>query len=260
MARSNTNPVWNVALYEASHSYVWKFGEDLLTVLNPQPGERIVDLGCGSGQLTERIAAAGAIVTGIDYSPDMIAQARINYPAARYPNLDFRLAEATTFSVDSAADAVFSNAALHWVKDQNAAIAAIGRALRPGGRFVAELGGKGNIGTIMESLGAILGGAEAAEEKSPWHFPSISQYATLLEGNGFTLVSAVLFDRPTPVEGAAGMEDWLEMFGGVFFAEMAAPEKDQRRKAVAEHLKPKLYQDSKWVLDYRRLRVVARKN
>ncbi len=251
---------WDVARYEASHSYVWKFGEDLLTVLAPLPGERIIDVGCGSGQLTERIAASGAIVTGIDHSPDMIAQARINYPAARHPKLDFRLAEATGFSVTTAADAVFSNAALHWVKDQESAIRTIGLALKPGGRFVAELGGKGNIGAIMESLGVILGGSAAAEEKSPWNFPSISQYAALLEANGFTLDSAVLFDRPTPVEGAAGMEDWLEMFGGVFFADMDAPEKTVRRKAVADHLKPRLYRNSKWVLDYRRLRVVARKN
>src|SRR5882724_9484680 len=173
---------WDVARYEAGHSYVWKFGEDLLTVLNPQAGERIIDLGCGSGQLTEQIAASGAKVIGIDHSPEMVAQARINYPAARYPNLEFRLADAMSFDVAVAVDAVFSNAALHWVKDQAAAIAAIARALRPGGRFVAELGGRGNIGAIMESLGAILGGAE---ERSPWNFPSISEYATLLEANGF---------------------------------------------------------------------------
>ncbi len=252
------NPQWDVARYEASHSYVWKFGEDLLTVLAPQAGDRIVDLGCGSGQLTEKIAASGAHAIGIDYSPDMIAQARINYPAARYTNLEFRLADATSFMLDPSADAVFSNAALHWVKDQSAAIAAIARALKPGGRFIAELGGRGNIGAIMESLGTILGGA--AEEKSPWNFPSICEYARLLESNGFVLRSAMLFDRPTPVDGAAGMEDWLEMFGGVFFSGMAAAEKDERRKAVADHLKPRLYRDEKWVLDYRRLRVVAHKH
>lgn len=247
---------WDVGRYEASHSYVWKFGEDLLSELRAQPGELIIDAGCGSGQLTAKIAESGARVVGIDHSPDMIAQARINYPGARHPNLEFRLAEVTSFTVDQPADAVFSNAALHWVKDQAAAISAIARALKPGGRFVAELGGRGNIGTIMESLGAILG--EVAEQ-SPWNFPSIKEYASLLEANGFVLQSAVLFDRPTPVEGPAGMEDWLQMFGGVFFAGMPESEQRDRRHAIAEHLKPRLYRDSKWVLDYRRLRVVARK-
>ncbi|MEO8025730.1 MAG: methyltransferase domain-containing protein [Bryobacteraceae bacterium] len=249
-----SKPRWDVERYEASHSYVWKFGEDLLSVLAAQPGERIIDLGCGSGQLSAKIAESGAHVIGIDYSTDMVAQARINYPSSKHPHLEFRLADATSFAVDPPADALFSNAALHWVKDQPAAIAAISRAIKPGGRFVAELGGRGNIGAIMESLGAILGGAE---EKSPWHFPSISEYAALLEANGFLLRSAVLFDRPTPVEGTAGLDDWLQMFGGVFFQGMPEPEKDSRRRAVADHVRPRLYRDDKWILDYRRLRVVA---
>lgn len=240
---------WDVERYEAGHSYVWKMGESVIADLAPRAGEIIVDLGCGAGPLAAKIAEAGARVIGIDKSPEMIAQARINYP-----RIEFQLADACSFRVDPPADAVFSNAALHWVKDQDAALRSVARALKPGGRFVAELGGHGNISAVLGSLEAVLGGVA---EKSPWYFPGIAEYAGLLERNGLEPVRLILFDRPTPVED--GMEDWLAMFAGVFFSGMANAEAVQRRAEVSNRLRPSLYRDGQWVLDYRRLRVIARR-
>src|SRR5205823_173655 len=133
---------------------------------------------------------------GIDSSPEMIGQARQNYP-----KLEFRLADARSFRWPERFDAVFSNAALHWVQPANDAVATVREALQRGGRFIAEFGGKGNISSIIEAAGF-----------NPWYFPSIGEYATLLEQNGLTTTSAALFDRPTPVQGEAGLREWLDMF------------------------------------------------
>lgn len=238
---------WDADRYESHHSYVWSLGADLLAALAPKAGERILDLGCGTGQLTHQIAERGATVIGIDSAPAMIDQARANFP-----ELDFRLADATGFTVEEPVDAVFSNAALHWVRDQDAALTSVERALKPGGRFVAELGGKGNIRSIMEALAAVLGTVE-----NPWYFPSVGEYATLLERHGFHVSQASLFDRPTPLQGESILEDWMAMFAGMFFAGVPEPERAEAQRRVAESLRARLFRDGQWVLDYRRLRVLA---
>ena len=137
---SSKPDTWNSELYQSSHSFVWQYGRDLLVLLNAKPGERILDVGCGTGQLTAEITQFGAEVVGIDYSPDMIATSRKNFPHVR-----FEVADATALTFDSEFDVVVSNAALHWVRDQPAAIASIARALKPGGRLVLEMGGRGNL-------------------------------------------------------------------------------------------------------------------
>lgn len=134
---------WNAALYEDKHAFVWQYGEDLLQLLNPKQQERILDLGCGTGQLTEKIATFGAVVMGIDNAPAMISKAKQNYP-----HLQFDVADARNFQVEQPLDAVFSNAALHWIKEPDAVIRSVHQALKPGGRFVAEFGGKGNVQAI----------------------------------------------------------------------------------------------------------------
>jgi len=241
---------WDVERYEGGHSYVWQFGASLVEVLAPLAGERILDAGCGTGHLTAEIAKSGADVVGVDNSPEMLGQARQNYPA-----LQFVLGDLTNLNFSERFDAVFSNAALHWVKDPEAAVASFARALRPGGRFVAEFGGKGNISTIVEALRAVLG--KEADERSPWMFLSISEYATLLERYGLEVRQANLFDRPTPVEGEHGMEDWLQMFGGSFFRDMSPTLAKEKISEIAGRLRPTCYRDGVWTLDYRRLRVVA---
>jgi len=243
----SSEAAWDPRRYQSGHSYVWKHGEGLVELLTPQPGERIVDLGCGSGQLTARIAGSGAIVTGIDRSPEMIAQARANFPA-----IEFHVADAAAFDVESPVDAVFSNAALHWVKDARAAIACVWRALKPGGRFVLEMGGHGNTGRLLDVVREVAGPVE-----SPWYFPSVGEYSTLLEAQGFEIRFATLFDRPTELDGENGLEDWLVMFGAALFAGMDESQAQGARRAVADRMRATNYRDGHWILDYRRLRVHA---
>jgi trans-aconitate methyltransferase len=229
---------------------VWQFGGSLIELLQPRAGERILDLGCGTGQLTAEIARSGAEVTGLDYSSDMLEQARRNFPA-----IPFVLGDATTFSLAEPFDAVFSNAALHWVRDHDATVEAITRALRPSGRFVAEFGGQGNIRSVLAALRLALG--PAADQRNPWNYPSDAEFATLLERHGFEVRQSGLFDRPTPIDGENGIEDWLEMFCGSFFNHLPPEPRREKFRDVIARLRPTQYQDGVWTLDYRRLRVVA---
>ncbi|MEG3989449.1 methyltransferase domain-containing protein [Microcoleus sp. S28C3] len=249
---------WNTSLYEQQHAFVWQYGESLLKLLDPQAGERILDLGCGTGQLTEKIAQSGASVQGIDSSLSMISTAKVNYP-----HINFAAADARNFQVEYPLDAVFSNAVLHWIKQPDAVINCVEKALKPGGRFVAEFGGKGNVGAIVRALLSVLSeiGYQEPEALNPWYFPSIGEYAVLLEKQGFDVGYAVLFDRPTPLEGgSAGMVNWIEMFAGGFLSGLSDGVRSQVIKAVEERLRSALYRDGNWIADYRRIRVVAVKN
>ncbi len=240
---------WDAKQYQQRHAYVFQYGKAVLDLLAPQKGERILDLGCGSGQLTAAIAESGASVIGLDSSPEMLAEARANYPA-----IEFRLGDARNFVLESPVNAVFSNAVLHWVKNASAAAVCVARALKPGGRFVAEFGGHGNIQPIVDALREILGPVE-----TPWYYPSIGEYATVLEQNGLEPREAWLIDRPTPVEGEDGLEDWLAVFARDFVAHMDPPRRKEVFLAVADKLRPTNYKDGVWTVDYRRLRVVASK-
>ncbi|BAZ15052.1 type 11 methyltransferase [Calothrix sp. NIES-4071] len=242
---SNT---WDTNLYEGKHAFVWKYGEDLLKLLSPQPGEKILDVGCGTGQLAAKIAANGAIVTGIDADAAMVEKAKLNYP-----NLEFVVADARSFQFNTSFDAVFSNATLHWIPESEAVINSIHGALKPGGRFVAAFGGKGDVKLITHAL------YQALEQKSPeslsWYFPSIGEYTSLLEKQGFDVNYAVLFDLPTPLpDGEAGLRNWLTMFATRFFANST---RQEVIKTVEEQLKPILYKNGTWTVDYRHLRIVA---
>src|SRR2546423_311364 len=145
--QASTEKQWDASRYDDGCSFVWKHGASVIELLAPEAGERILDLGCGTGHLTAQIAARGAAVVGIDRSPEMIATARRDYPRLR-----FEVADAESFRFAEPFDAVFSNAAIHWMKDQQAVAAAVWQALKPGGRFVAEFGGKGNIRSIESAL------------------------------------------------------------------------------------------------------------
>ncbi len=195
-------------------------------------------------------------MVGLDASPEMIGQARQNYP-----RLKFVLADAAAVQFTSQFDAVFSNAALHWMLEAEQVAAAIARALKPGGRLVAELGGKGNIGQIEAALHSVLPrycGGQPLPVKT--YFPSVSEYAALLERTGLEVQRAELFDRPTPLSGEDGMRDWLKQFSWYNFEIVAPGMRDRALDEVVEALRPSLYREGSWSADYRRLRVIATKD
>jgi SAM-dependent methyltransferase len=243
---------WDASLYESDHAFVWKYGADLLPLLNPQPGERILDLGCGTGRLTAEIAATGAETLGIDSSLDMIGQARQNYP-----KLKFQLADARTFTTAEPFDAIFSNAALHWIREARAAVQTIYRALKPGGRLVAEFGGKGNNAKVIEALKE----AGASDPLLTFYFPAIGEYAGILESEGFEVRFATLFDRPTELEDPVrGLEQWLLMFQQKALAAIPPQAREKAFRQIEDQVRPELFYEGKWHIDYRRIRVVAAKN
>ena len=248
---------WDPELYQSAHAFVWQRAADLVDLLDPKPGERVLDLGSGTGQLAAVIAQRGAQVLGIDRSPEMIEQARRNAPGLR-----FEVDDATTFTVDAPFDAVFSNATLHWVKPPEAAVARVWAALRPGGRFVAEFGGRRNVERIAAAVRHAL--AEVAgvqfDRVNPWYFPSVAEYATVLEAQGFEVTFMALFERPTPMEaGGEGLRNWVRMFGASLLPHVDSTRHDAFLAAVEDHARPTLFRDGTWTADYVRLRVAARR-
>ncbi len=246
--------IWNPNLYQNNHDFVWQYGESLLELLQPQPGERILDLGCGTGQLTAKIAEAGAAVVGMDADNAMIAEARRNYPT-----LQFLVGDARNFLVEQPYKAIFSNAALHWVQPPEMAIASMFQALQSEGRLVAEFGGKGNVQKITEALFSTLE-QKGYRGENPWYFPSIGEYTTLLEQQGWIVTYAGLFDRPTVLKsGVAGLSNWLKMFGKGIFTSLTPAQREAVIQSVEAQVRSSLWQEDHWIADYRRLRIIAYK-
>lgn len=243
---------WSASAYAANAHFVAALGQPVLDLLQPHPGERILDLGCGDGILTERLVALGAKVVGIDNSPDMIA-------AARRRGIDARTMDARSLTFENEFDAVFSNAVLHWVRDDpDAPIAGAFRALVPGGRFVGELGGHGCVGAITVALMVALErrGVSDAPSWIPWYFPTVDEYKTRLQRAGFVAQSVELIPRPTPLP--TGMRGWLETFANPFCGILAQTERDRFLDEVTALLKPVLCDSQgRWTADYMRLRFAA---
>lgn len=242
---------WNPTAYAEVGAFVPALGAGVLDWLDPQPGERILDLGCGDGQLTAKIASSGAEVAGVDASPAMVE-------SARRRGIDARLGNAESLPFHAEFDAVFSNAALHWVRDQDAMMAGVHRALKPGGRFVAEMGGHGNIAAIRVALIAVLEKyGFSGREDGVNYYPTPQVYAARLAAHGFSVEQIQLIPRPTPLP--AGMAAWLVTFRrGVL---ESIPE--EHREAVIQDtvalLEPVLRDEQgDWTGDYIRLRFLAR--
>jgi trans-aconitate methyltransferase len=251
-----TGQTWNTEAYATNGRFVANLASDVVTLLAPQPGEHILDLGCGDGALTEQIAATGATVTGVDNSPNMLA-------AARQRNLRVEQHDATALPYDHQFDAVFSNAALHWItgiSGQQAMLAGVHRALRPGGRFVAEMGGQGNIAAIRTALQATLAPFHIdAEAAAASFYPAPAIYRRLLEAAGFTIQSIDLVPRPTPLPN--GMESWLNTFRNGVLDQLDPADRATAVTNTIALLKPVLCDaDGNWTADYVRLRFHATAN
>jgi len=242
---------WDPGRYQETAGFVAVLGEPLLELLAPKPGERILDLGCGDGALTERIAAIASVVA-VDASADQIE-------AARARGLDARVADGTRLGFEGEFDAVFSNAALHWMRDPDAVIAGVWCALKPGGRFVAECGGAGNVQKILEALVSALDRRGLDGRAAvPWYFPAPEEYRARLERRGFRVESIALIPRPTPLPGPLG--DWLDTFAESFLAAVPERERAALKREIEAELRPALVDAAGlWVADYVRLRFVAAK-
>jgi SAM-dependent methyltransferase len=243
---------WDPALYAAHASFVPALGAPVLDLLAPRPGERVLDLGCGDGVLTAKLVAAGCTVVGVDADPAMVA-------AAREKGLDARLGDARALGFDGEFDAVFTNAALHWVGQPDVVTAGVKRALKPGGRYVGEFGGHANIAAIRTALKAVLarhGFTAAGAETS--YYPTAEAFRAVLEAGGFVVDSCQIIPRPTPLP--SGMAAWLETFRAGFIDAAGVPAalKDTIIAETVALLAPALQAaNGDWIADYVRIRFSA---
>ncbi len=251
-----TDMRWDAGLYRHAHTFVYERAGDVFSLLAPQRGEGILDAGCGTGELTARIAESGARVVGVDASEDMILSAR-----AAHPKVEFHCRDLTSLAYEARFDAVFSNAVLHWIAQdrQPDALNGLFRALKPGGRFAAEMGGAGNVERVDAALRGALG-ARGLALREQNYFPSPAAYATLLEGAGFSIRLIEKIERPTPLSGAReGLRNWYAMFRAKSLEPLKENEREDVLSATEEALRPALYQDGRWTADYVRLRFLVGK-
>lgn len=242
---------WSPSGYSHHAGFVPALGASILSRLAPRAGERILDLGCGNGTLTEELVKAGAVVVGVDSSAPMV-------DAARALGLDARVGDAAALTFDTEFDAVFSNAALHWVLDADGVIDSVFRALRHGGRFVAEFGAHGNVAAIATAIRAVLL-HRGLPEPPPWFYPTPDEYRARLESRGFRVEFIQSFARPTPLP--TGMAGWIQTFRGPLLTEYAPGREEALIAEMVALLEPALRDGSgHWTADYVRLQVVAVKD
>jgi len=248
---------WEASSYDQHCEFVFEYGEGVVEWLDPQSGERVLDLGCGTGHLTAIIAEQSRDAVGIDNAADMIAEARATHDAPTFEHADAR-----EFAFEEPFDAVFSNAALHWIPGpgHDAVLSRVSDALVPGGRFVAEMGARGNVADIAWTTVEELR-ERGFDAEHPWYFPTIGEYAPRIENQDMEVQRAIVFDRPTTLSGEDGVRDWLGVFGDSLFADVPAATVDDVIEAVEDRLRADRYdpETGDWTAGYRRLRFVAEK-
>lgn len=248
---------WNSKLYDDKHRFVSAYGNDLISLLDPQANEMILDLGCGTGDLAHEISKSHATVIGMDNSAPMISRAE-----EKFPEIAFRVASAKDFDFEERFDAIFSNAVLHWILDQEAVVSRIFKHLKSGGRFVAEFGGKGNVKSIFEAVAHAFKkqNIPSVGRMNFFYYGSIGEYGSLLEKHGFVVSFASHFYRATPLaDGENGIAHWLAMFGEKFFHGLSEKEIQQVMADATAYLKSTHFHDGQFIADYQRLRIVAYK-
>jgi len=248
---------WDSTLYDQSHGFVSKYGEGILSYLNPKPNERILDLGCGTGDLAKEIFLTGATVIGTDSSSDMIIKAK-----SKFPEIQFYQMDARELKFDVQFDAIFSNAVLHWIPEKEIVIEKMYSQLKDNGRIVLEFGGKGNNQQMLKALRDVFikRGYVNNAKIDCWYYPSIGEYSTELEKQDFRVVHAEHFDRITPLKGNQGIKDWFIMFGDYLFIDITDAEKNDILNEVQDKLKETHFIDGVWNADYKRIRIVAVKD
>jgi trans-aconitate methyltransferase len=241
---------WSPEQYAQQARFVSDLGMPVVELLAPRAGERILDLGCGDGSLTKKLVELGCQVVGVDASPAMVA-------AAQMLGLDARVMDGQSLPFEQEFDAVFSNAALHWMPQTDVVIAGIWRSLKPGGRFVGECGGSGNTATVVHTLAyALQRRGLNADAVNPWYFPTVEEYRHKLEAQGFVVGTIALIPRPTPLPG--DIVGWLETFAQSFMAPLPRADRDAFLAEVAELCRPTLCDSQgQWTVDYVRLRFAA---
>lgn len=239
------------AQYAEHGRYVAELGRPLVDLLAPRPGERVLDLGCGDGVLTREIVGRGAQVVGVDASADMVR-------VARQRGVDARVMDGRALVFDAEFDAVFTNAALHWMPEVDAVLDGVARALRPAGRFVGELGGHGNVAALRVALAAALERHGAPGPAMPLYFPTAPAFRSRLEAHGFTDTDVTLWPRPTPLP--TGIDGWLDTYAEAFLRRVDGQRRDATRHDVVRLLRPVLCDEQgSWTADYVRLRFTARR-
>ncbi len=256
VATLNNGEAWTPLLNDSRQPAQLAYGADVLDeLLRPQPGEIILDLGCGTGRLTKRVHEKGARVIGMDTSASMIAHARLNSP-----EVEFRIADARSFWFPEAFDAVFSSATLHWVLEADRVAACVSDALKTGGRFIAEFGGRGNLGQIVAAAREAAREITGRDAMTSFFFPSLAEYAAILERHRLEPWFLSLTDHPTMLQdGPAGLRTWVASFKHGLFPGLDDGVIEQALPIMERTLMPRLFRNGAWYADYRRIRVAARK-
>ena len=252
----NSTHIWQSDHYDNKLDFVSELGKGVVELLAPTCDEKILDLGCGTGELAHLIARSGAIVSGMDLSESMIKTAK-----EKYPHINFLVGNGENFQLTEQVDAVFSNAALHWMTNPRNVLECVWNTLKNEGRFVAEFGGKGNVETVIQAISKVLDKDYSidASKLNPWYFPSIAEYSTLLEQQGFHVVYAIHFERPTRMkDGEQGLSHWLKGFADNFFRSFTSAEKEKVIDKICAEARNELFENEDcWYVDYKRIRIIA---